>query len=56
MDYLINKNIKKVIKDTLDIKDESVNESLVAQEKSFKLNTEFLTGRNKKNHVFKRSV
>jgi len=49
MDYLINKNVKKIIKNSLGVENK-INEALVAQEKSFKLNTEFLTGRNKKNH------
>ena len=49
MDYLLNKKIKNIIKDDLGV-DNKINEALVAQEKQFRLNTEFLSKRNKENH------
>ena len=50
MDYLLNKKIKNLIKDDLGLKDMQLNEALVAQEKQFQLNTDYLTGKNKDNH------
>jgi hypothetical protein len=50
MDYLLDKNIKKVIKEELGL-DERLDEALVAQKKPFDLKTEYLSGGNKKNHI-----
>ena len=50
MDYLFNNNIKKIIKEDLGLEQEQLSEALVAQEKQFKLHTEFLSGKNKDNH------
>lgn len=50
MSYLLNKKIKELIKDDLGLKEQRLNESLVAQEKQFQLNTDYLTGKNKENH------
>jgi len=51
MKYLINKNIKNVIKETLDLKKEKINEALVAQPKQFNIVTDALSADNKANHV-----
>ena len=45
MDNLINKNIKKIIKDSL-----RIDEALSSQEKQFSLNTDFLSAENAENH------
>jgi Fe-Mn family superoxide dismutase len=51
MDYLLSGKIKNSIKEDLAIEDDiNLNESLVAQEKQFKLITDFLSKRNLKNH------
>jgi len=50
MDYLLNKNIKKAIKEDLGL-DQRLDESLVAQEKPFDLKTDYLSNSNKKNHI-----
>jgi superoxide dismutase, Fe-Mn family len=50
MDYLLNKKIKELIKGDLGVSDLKLNEALVAQEKQFQLNTDYLTGKNKENH------
>jgi Fe-Mn family superoxide dismutase len=50
MDYLLDKNTKKVIKEELGL-DERLDEALVAQKKPFDLKTEYLSGGNKKNHI-----
>ena len=50
MDYLLNKKIKNLIKDDLGLKDMQLNEALVAQEKQFQINTDYLTEKNKENH------
>ena len=51
MDYLLNSKIKKSIKEELGLNTDSLNESLVAQEKQFTTHTEFLSGKNKENHL-----
>ena len=51
MDYLLNKDIKKIIKEDLGLSENRLDEALVAQEKSFDLKTDYLSGSNKKNHV-----
>ena len=43
---IFDKKIKDVIKQTLQL-----DEALVAQEKKFNLNTEFLSTANKENHI-----
>lgn len=50
MDYLLNEKVKTLIKDDLGLKKQKLDEALVAQEKKFNLNTEFLSSRNKENH------
>ena len=50
MDYLLNKKIKQLIKNDLGLKDMPINEALVAQEKIFQINTDYLTNKNKENH------
>ena len=50
MDYLFNKKLKQIIKDTLDTSESKLNESFVAQEKRFEINTDFLTSKNIDNH------
>jgi superoxide dismutase, Fe-Mn family len=49
MDYLINKDIKNIINKDLGL--DKLEESLVAQEKSYDLKTEYLSSDNKKNHI-----
>ena len=49
MDYLL-KDVKDIIKENLGLAKSKLNEALVAQEKKFKLNTEFLSAKNKNNH------
>jgi len=52
MDYLFNNKIKKSIKADLDLEDhKNLNEALVAQEKNFKLKTDYLSNSNKDNHI-----
>jgi Fe-Mn family superoxide dismutase len=46
-----NKDVVKVIADSLGTNNESINESLVAQEKQFSLPTEELSKRTKRNHI-----
>lgn len=50
MDYILNNKIKQLIKDDLGLEKSTLNEALVAQEKQFTINTDFLTGKNKENH------
>tara|TARA_A100001515_G_scaffold144889_1_gene150563 strand:+ start:2739 stop:3431 length:693 start_codon:yes stop_codon:yes gene_type:complete len=50
MDYLLNNEVKSLIKDNLGLKEDRIDEALIAQEKQFKLNTEFLSNKNKENH------
>lgn len=50
MDYLLNKKIKSLIKNDLGLSDMPLNEALVAQEKQFQINTDYLTNKNKENH------
>ena len=49
MEILFNKKIKDLISDKLEVR-ERLDEALVAQEKKFVLNSEFLSEKNKKNH------
>lgn len=49
MKHIIDEKIKKSIYKDLGLQ-ERLDEALVAQEKSFDLKTDFLTGKNKKNH------
>lgn len=49
MDYLINKEIKKIIKSSLG-EEEKINEAYVAQAKSFDITTDYLTPANIENH------
>lgn len=52
MEALFGKDIKKVISDTLDIeKNKSLDESFVAQQKIFDINTDYLSKENIANHV-----
>ena len=48
----LSSNVKQVIIDALNLDEEKseINEALVAQEKQFTLNTEYLTDKNKDNH------
>ena len=46
---IFDDKIKKVIKKTLDA--ETINESFVAQQKNFKINTDFLSTANIQNHI-----
>tara|TARA_A100001011_G_scaffold346932_1_gene383668 strand:- start:3221 stop:3913 length:693 start_codon:yes stop_codon:yes gene_type:complete len=50
MDYFLNNEVKSLIKDNLGLKEDRIDEALIAQEKQFKLNTEFLSNKNKENH------
>ncbi len=50
MDYIFNKKIKQLIKDDLGLESNKLNEGLIAQEKQFTINTDFLTNKNKENH------
>ena len=46
-----NKQIKKIISDSLGLtKDDTVSESFVANKKSYQLNTDTLSAKNKENH------
>jgi hypothetical protein len=46
-----NKQIKKIISDSLGLtKDETIDESFVANKKSYQLNTDTLSAKNKENH------
>ena len=49
-DILFNKGIKNVIKKTLDVAGEKLNEALVAQTKKFSVKTDFLSDANIDNH------
>ena len=48
-----NKDLKNIIKESLGIEKEQniLSESLVAQQKSFNLSTEYLSEKNKRNHI-----
>ena len=50
MDFIFNDEAKKIIKETLGLKKEKLNESLVAQEKQFTINTDLLSEKNINNH------
>ena len=50
MDMLFNEKAKQVIKDTLKTSEQNLNESFVAQEKTFNINTDFLSEKNINNH------
>jgi len=49
-DMLFNKGIKNVIKKTLDVAGEKINEALIAQTKKFSVKTDFLSDSNIDNH------
>jgi superoxide dismutase, Fe-Mn family len=52
MNILVNDNIKKIIKDSLELSSEKeINEAFVAQQKKFTINTDFLTPGNINNHI-----
>ena len=51
IDDLLTEDAKKVIKETLDVKDEPLQESLMAQEKQFNVRTDFLSPGNVQNHL-----
>lgn len=51
MNALFDKKVKKVIQETLDLDDQKLNESLVAQEKVFNVNTDYLSAGNFNNHL-----
>lgn len=48
---LFNSNAKKVIKNTLKTNKKNINESYVAQEKKFDIQTDFLSDENVNNHI-----
>jgi len=50
-DNFLNDEAKKVIRDTLDLKKEPVNEAFMAQAKQVNLRTEFLSAGNIQNHI-----
>jgi len=50
MDFIFNDEAKKIIKETLGLKKEKLNESLIAQEKQFTINTDLLSEKNINNH------
>ncbi len=50
MEYLLDKDVKNLIKEKLGLDKENLNEALVAQEKQFTLNTDFLSNKNILNH------
>lgn len=50
-DNFLNDEAKKVIRDTLDLKKEPVNEAFMAQAKQVNLRTEFLSPGNIQNHI-----
>lgn len=45
-----NKEIKKIISDSLGLNDDKINEAFVASEKKYQLNTDTLSAKNKENH------
>jgi hypothetical protein len=51
MDFLINGKVKNAIKNDLGLDKQKLDEALVAQQKQFDLKTDFLSGRNKQNHI-----
>jgi len=52
MEILLNKEAKKIIKDTLGLnKKKMLSEALVAQEKTFDIKTDFLSETSVKNHI-----
>ncbi len=53
MKHLINKEVKKIIKETLDLgdKEASLNEAYAAQQKQFSIKTDFLSQANINNHI-----
>ena len=50
---MLTKDIKKIITDSLntDKDDNVIEEAYVANQKQFKLNTEYLSDSNKQNHI-----
>jgi Fe-Mn family superoxide dismutase len=50
MDFIFNDEAKKIIKETLGLEKQKLNESLVAQEKQFTINTDLLSEKNINNH------
>ena len=51
MKYLINNNVKNIIKETLGTDESSINEALASQPKQFTIRTDFLSDRNIDNHI-----
>lgn len=45
-----NNDIKKIIRDSLRLEDEKLEESFVASKKSYTLNTDMISAKNKENH------
>ncbi len=45
-----NKQIKNIVRSSLNLDNNKINESLVAQPKTYQLGTEFLSGANKRSH------
>lgn len=50
-DDLLTEEAKKIIKETLDVKKESINEAFAAQPKQVNLRTDFLSSANVQNHI-----
>lgn len=51
IDDFLTDEAKKVIRETLDVKDNSLNESFMAQPKQFNVKTDFLSPGNVQNHI-----
>ena len=51
IDDFLTEEAKKVIKETLDVKEEKLQESLMAQPKQFSVKTDFLSPGNVQNHI-----
>ena len=51
IDDFLTEEAKKVIRDTLDVKDDRLNESFMAQPKQFNVKTDFLSPGNVQNHI-----
>ena len=51
IDDFLTEAAKKVIRETLDVKDNSLNESFIAQPKQFNVKTDFLSPGNVQNHI-----
>jgi Fe-Mn family superoxide dismutase len=51
IDDFLTEAAKQVIKDTLDVKDKTLNESFMSQPKQFNIKTDFLSPGNVQNHI-----